>query len=89
MEPRSCNDPFNGALTKGDSASLATWLATLALVLIVILAALSLAAWREHKKNSETVGAQMTTINYNTRVYSACSFLRRALPFVVVGAGLD
>jgi len=39
-------------------APLATWLATVALVLIVIGAALSLAAWRERKKPTEGAGAQ-------------------------------
>jgi hypothetical protein len=45
------------------NAALGAWLTTVVLVLIVICAALSLGAWREHKKKSETVGVQMTTIN--------------------------
>ena len=43
------------------SAPLATWLATVALVLIVICVALSLAAWREHQKKSQAIGAEITT----------------------------
>lgn len=41
-------------------APLATWLVTVALVLIVIGVALSLAAWRDHKKKTEVVRAQIT-----------------------------
>jgi hypothetical protein len=56
--------PHNGTLTAEEAgklhgATLATWLATVALVLIVIGAALSLAAWRERKKPTEGGGAQI------------------------------
>jgi len=46
-----------------DSAALAAWLATVSLVLIVIRAALSLGAWREHKKKNGAVRAQITTLS--------------------------
>jgi hypothetical protein len=48
---------------KFDNAALAAWFTTVVLVLIVICAALSLGAWREHTKKSEAVGVQMTTID--------------------------
>jgi multisubunit Na+/H+ antiporter MnhB subunit len=47
---------------KFDNAALADWLTTVVLVLIVISAALSLGARREHEKKGEAVGVQ-TTIN--------------------------
>jgi hypothetical protein len=43
------------------TAPVATWLATVVLVLIVIGVALSVAAWREHKKKSTAAGAEILT----------------------------
>ena len=74
MESKSGNDPEAYVLPrirkltaeevrKFRSAPLATWLATVALVLIVIGVALSLAAWRDHKKKTEAVGAQITALS--------------------------
>lgn len=62
-DPEPYDLPRNGTLTaeeagKLHSAPLATWLATVALVLIVIGAALSLAALRERRKPTEGPGAQ-------------------------------
>jgi hypothetical protein len=65
--------PRNRTLTaeeagKLDSAPLAAWLTTVVLVLIVICAALWLGVWRERKKHSEAVGAQIMTLDYYSTV---------------------
>lgn len=52
---------------KFDIASLAPWLVTVALVLIVICAALSLGAWREHKKKSARI-TTLSCVRCGTRV---------------------
>lgn len=72
MESKSRIDPKAYVLTRirnltteeaGElrSAPMATWLATVALVLIVISVALLLAAWREHDKKAP-VAAQVTRL---------------------------
>ena len=53
-----------------DSAPLAAWLTTVVLVLIIICAALWLGVWREQRKKSEAVGAQMTTLDYYSGVHA-------------------
>jgi hypothetical protein len=74
MEPRSSSDlkfyvsPRVKNLSAEEvrtlySAPLAIWLATVALVLIVICLALSLAARREHQKRSQAIGAQIATLS--------------------------
>ncbi len=65
-DPGTCVLPCIRELTAGEAtelhgAPLATWLAMVALVLIVIGAALLLAAWREHK-NKPPVAARITTL---------------------------
>ena len=49
-------------------APLAMWLATVALVLIVICVALSLAAWREHQKKSENHWGRNNDVHCDRRL---------------------
>ena len=79
MESKSGDDPKAYALPRIRNltieearelhrASLTTWLATVALVLVVIVVALSLAARRDRKKQTEDAGAQITASRgVNTR----------------------
>lgn len=65
-DPGSCVLPYIRELTTEEArelhgAPMATWLATVALLLIVICAALLLAAWREHNKKAP-VGARVTRL---------------------------
>jgi hypothetical protein len=79
MEPKSCYDPTKGTLPEEDSAPLAAWLTMVVLVLIVICAALCLGAWREHKKKSEAVRAQITTMECNsTSLQPVLSYAQRS-----------
>ncbi len=60
--------PSNQTLTAEEAgrictAPLAAWLATVVLVLIVIGVALSVAAWREHKKRATAAGAEIATLS--------------------------
>jgi hypothetical protein len=60
----SCDRPVTTEQTGNlGNAALGAWLTTVVLVLIVICVAITLGAWREHKRKSETVGVQMTTID--------------------------
>lgn len=70
-DPGTCVLPRIRKLTEEKArelhgAPLATWLATVALVLIVIGAALLLAAWREHNKKAP-VAAQVTALGVISR----------------------
>jgi hypothetical protein len=67
-DPEAYALPSNRTLTAEEAgrffnAPLASWLATVLLVLIVIGVALSLAAWREHKKRATAAGAEITTLS--------------------------
>jgi hypothetical protein len=65
---------------------LITWVATVALVLILIVVALSLAAWRQHRQNPSVLALASVSIpesRLNPRSGSACSGSGAAKPSIV------